>query len=72
VEAYRRLALAIVIQALKDAQKPGNEKVIAWLLKEGFSFLEVCGLPISEDKWRAFVMAGGYKKLAKTGKSYGE
>jgi hypothetical protein len=64
---HLRLCLAIVIQAMKDVQRqPGDENLIAWLLKDGFFILEVCEIQISWEKWRAFVLAGCPGVIAKS------
>jgi hypothetical protein len=58
MDPYDRIALAIVLQAMKDASRESDETLTVWLLTDGLFTLEAFGIPVSVDKWRAFVLAG--------------
>ena len=53
-ENYRRLVLAIVVQAIKDATSGDNE-ARDWFLSEGLHWMELCDINISLKKVNVFI-----------------
>jgi hypothetical protein len=56
-DPYRALAAAVVLEAIKQARKK-DRGAKAWLLDEGYDWLECLGFLISIEAWERFVKNG--------------
>jgi len=54
--ALDRLALAVVVRALRDCQR-GDAEALDWLLTDGETWLDWLGVSLSESVWRKRVRA---------------
>jgi hypothetical protein len=64
-EAYRRLALAIFAQAVKDTRKSGKiaDEARSWLADKGLTWLQLCGLSIQPGRLKLWVSSGCPKPI---------